>query len=809
LDRSERVRIPQSDPKSKIQNRVRRLIKTPGFSLVAIFTLALGIAGNVVIFSVFNGLFLRPFPFAEAEQLVNLDEVAPRWNLEYTGLAYNDFCDWREGNQSFTAMGVYSDTRYNVATRGQPERVQGGRASHDLLSTLGIRPLLGRAFTAEEDQPGQGRVVMVGHGFWLRRWGGAPDVIGQSLTLDSVSHTIIGVLPLHLGPLERMDVLVPLARTREGGGWYLTGVGRLKPGVSAHVALQDLTRIHKAQIPTRPVNEITAPRLTPLRDRMFGDYRSVTYVLLAAVGVVWLIACGNVAALMLARGLGRTKEISIRMALGASRWVIARDVLGESLLLSALGGVLGIAAGLGAMKLILALFPDRFPAWIDFGADGRFLVFCCLSTALTAVCFGWLPAAQMTARVDLRGALQASSNKSTGSARQRRGLSGLVVAEIALALVLLVNAGLLFQAFRAMQRVDPGFRAENVLTYDLALARAKYTNEQTVAFFEEHLAQVLALPGVKAASATTLVPLSGHSGTFFEAEGAPPKRPDEPNPVVLWRRVFPGYAEAIGLTLLSGKFISDENKHGAGVNVVVVNESFAKLNWPGQEAVGKRIRFPSDKNPWMTVIGVVRDEKHYGLDQPMRPGVFLPYHAGPERQMTLVVRTVADPLPVLPAIRTLVRQQDPELPVFEVKTMTERVENSMWLRRSYSWLFGFFAVIALTMALGGVYGVISYSVGQRTNEIGIRMALGAQRQDVQRLVLSHGLFLAGLGSALGLAGAFGLSQLTRTLLFGVSPVEPFTLLTVPLLLVGVTMLASWLPARRATRVDPLIALRAE
>jgi predicted permease len=384
-----------------------------------------------------------------------------------------------------------------------------------------------------------------------------------------------------------------------------------------------------------------------------------------------------------------------------------------------------------------------------------------------------------------------------------------VVGEIALALVLLVNAGLLFQAFRAMQHVDPGFRAENVLTYDIALSRAKYTNGQQIAFFEEHLARVLGLPGVKAASATTLVPLSGHAGTFFEAEGAPPKRPDEPNPVVLHRRVFPGYAEAIGLTLLSGKFFAQENTHDAGLNVVVVNETFAKQHWPEQDAIGKRIRFPGQGNPWMTVIGVVRDEKHYGLDQPMRPGVFLPYHASPERQMTLVVRTLSEPLPLLPAIHALVREQDPELPVFGVKTMTERVQTSMWLRRSYSWLFGFFAVIALIMALGGVYGVISYSVSQRTNEIGIRLALGAQRHDVRRLVLKHGLLLAAMGTALGLAGAFALSQLTRTLLFGVSPLEPIVLLTVPLVLVGITVLASWLPARRATRVDPLVALRAE
>jgi putative ABC transport system permease protein len=788
----------------------RILLKNPGFSALAIFTLALGIAGSVVIFSVFNGLFLRPLPFQESERLVNLDEVAPKWNLEYTGIAYPDFHEWRAQNQTFESMGVWQEASFNFSIKGNPERVEGGRASHDLLTTLGIQPLLGRGFTEEEDRPGGTRVALVSQGLWQRLWGGQSNVLGQALSLDSVPATIIGVLPAQIGPLDRAEVLIPLRLSvNDNNGWYLEGAGRLKPGVTLEQARQDLTRIHKAMIPNRSVNDITSPRLTSLRERLLGDYRLVTYVLIAAVAVVWLIACANVAGLTLARGLGRSKEISIRMALGATRHSVIRQVLAESLVLSVIGGLLGVALGQSSLGALVRVLPEQFPQWLHFGMDGRFVVFCLVTTAATAMVFGLIPAVQMVSRVNLQGALQATTCKSTGSSNQRRSLNALVIGEIALALVLLVNAGLLLQAFRGLQKMDPGFRPENVLTYDLSLPRAKYTNNQQVAFFEEHLERVRALPGVKAASATTIVPLGGHSGTFYEAENALPKAKDEQDPVVLYRHVFPGYAEAIGLTLLGGHFLTEQEARATNHTVVVVNEMFAKRYWPTQDAVGKRIRAPGPSNPWLTIVGVSKDEKHYGFDQPMRPGIFLPYRVDPQRRMTIVVRGLTDPQALLPAIRSLIQKTDPDLPIFQVRTMSERVKSSLWLRRSYSWLFGFFAAVALTMALAGVYGVISYAVSQRTNEIGIRMALGAQRTDVLRLVLRHGLMLAGVGTAIGLAGALALSHSMRTLLFGVSAVEPVTLFTVPLLLLVVTLIACLFPARKATRVDPMVALRYE
>ena len=790
---------------------LRQLLKNPGFFALAVATLALGIAGSAVIFSIFNGLFLRPLPFKEPERLVNLDEVAPRWNLEYTGLAYPDFHEWRAQNQSFESMGVWQDNSFNFSLKGNAERVEGGRASHDLLRTLGIQPLIGRGFMQEEDQPGlKARVALISCGLWKRLWGGESNVLGQTVSLDSVPATIIGVLPPSIGPLSRAEVLIPLRLSvNDTSGWYLEGVGRLKPGITSEAARQDLTRIHKAMISNRPVNDITSPRLTPLRQRLLGDYRSGTYILLAAVGVVWLIACANVAGLMLARGLGRAREISIRMALGATRSSVVRQVLVESFLLAAVGGLLGVCLGQSSLGALTSFLPEQFPNWIHFGIDGRFVLFCLVTTTATAGIFGLIPAVQMVSNVNLQGALQASTSKSTGSSRQRRSLNALVVGEIALALVLLINAGLLVQAFRALQKIDPGFRAGNVLTYDLSLPRAKYNNEQQIAFFRQHLEQLRALPGVKSASATTIVPLGGHAGTFFEIESAPPKAKDEQDPVVLQRYVFPGYAEAMGMTLLAGRFISEEEMRPASGNAIVVNETFANKNWAGQDAIGKRTRFPGTNNPWLTVIGVVKDEKHYGFDQPMRPGVFLPYLFSPSRQMTMAVRTFNDPTTLVATIRTMIQKSDADLPMFQVRTMSERVQSSLWLRRSYSWLFGFFAVVALTMALAGVYGVISYAVSQRTNEIGIRMALGAQRTDVLRLVLRHGLILAGAGTVIGLLGALVLSHWMRSLLFGINAVEPLTLLVVPLLLLAVILLACLLPARKATRVDPMVALRYE
>ncbi|HTI69565.1 MAG TPA: ABC transporter permease [Candidatus Limnocylindria bacterium] len=789
---------------------VRQLAKSPSFAAVALLTLALGIAGNVVIFSIFNALYLRPLPFKEPERLVNLDEVAPKWNLEYTGLSYDDLVEWQKQNQTFDGMAAWNDASFNLGYQGQAARVKGLSVTHELFQVLGVRPLIGRVFLEEEDRPGQGNVVLLSHKIWQRQWGGDPAVLGKTVTIDAVSHTIVGVLPPNLGPLSYADLVVPAALNANGGqGWYLDGVGRLKPGASLEQARQDLTRIHKAMIPTRQVNDITSPRLTPLQERLLGDYRTATYVLMGAVGMVWVIACANVAGLMLARGLSRNREISIRLALGATRAAVVRQVLTESLLLAACGGVAGVLIGELCLNALAHSLPDQFPAWISFDVDRRFVAFYLLTTFVTAALFGLIPALKMVANASVQGALQTTSARTTGSTGQRRSLNSLVVGEIALALILLINAGLLLKAFREVQRVNAGFRAENVLTYKISLPEAKYTNLMVTTFFEEHLGQIRALPGVKAASAVSIVPFGGHSGVFFEAEGAPPKAKDAPDPVVLRLFAFPGYNEAMGLTLVSGRFLGETETQPAGRFSAVVNETFAKAAWPGQDAVGKRLRYPSPTAPWMTVIGVVRDIKHYGFDQPVRPCVFLPYHLQPGNEMTLAIRTQGDPHSLQSAIHGIVARQDPALPLFEEQTMTERVQTSLWLRRSYSWLFGLFAAIALSLCLGGIYGVISYTVSQRTSEIGIRIALGAQTWDVQRMVLQHGARLAGLGIGVGLLSSLAVAQAMRSILVGVSPTDFTIYLGVSALLGIISLFACASPTRRAAKVDPMVALRCD
>ncbi|HVY70306.1 MAG TPA: ABC transporter permease [Verrucomicrobiae bacterium] len=797
---------------SNIRFAYRQMAKSPGFTAVALFTLALGIAGNVVIFSVFNGLYLRPLPFKEPGRLLNLDEVAPKWNLEYTGVAYDDFDAWRRDNQTFEAMGVWTDGSFNFARQGNAERVEGGSLSHGMLATLAIQPVAGRGFLKEEDQPGEAQVVMLGYRFWKRQWGGDSNVIGQTISVDAVPRTVVGVLPPDIGPLARTDIFVPLALAPGNeSGWFLEGVGRLRPGVTLEAARQDLIRIHKAQIPKRPVNEITTPRLTPLRERILGDYRAATYVLMAAVGMVWLIACANVAGLMLARGLTRAREISIRLALGATSGAVVWQVLVESLALSALGGAIGIFLGQSCLQAMVRAMPDRFPEWISFAVDNRFALFCLATTFLTAAIFGLIPALKIVSSSSAQGALQAASRRATGSISQRRSLNTLVIGEMALALVMLINAGLLIKAFQAVQRVDPGFRAENVLTYRVSLPEAKYTNAMVPSFFREHLARVRALPGVKAASAASLVPLEGHSGTFFQIENAPPKGKDEPDPVVLIQRTFPDYAEAMGLKMVAGRYLAETEMTRDGAHAAVVNETFAKSAWPKQDPIGKRIKYPGDKSalPWITIIGVARDVRQYGFDKMVRPAVYQPYAYDAQREMILIVRGENDPRALLGSIREVVKSQDPELPMFQIRTMSDRVTSSLWLRRSYSWLFGFFAAVALTLCLGGIYGVISYTVGQRTGEIGIRLALGARQWDVQRMVLAHWMRLAGVGIALGLMAALGVTRAMRSLLADVSPNDVTIYAVVTVLLAGVSLLACVNPARRAANVDPMESLRCE
>ncbi len=788
----------------------RMLRKNPGFTALAVLTLALGVAGNFVIFSIYNAFYLRPFPFQEPTRLVDLDATAPRWNLPYTGLSYPEFDGWRKNNRSFESMAAWCYDAYNLTFENGAQRVMGARVTHDLMSVLKIQPALGRPFRPDEDRVGGAKVLLLAHSFWKRQFGGREDVVGQTLRLNREAYTIIGVLPPDKTVLVENDFWVPMAYdTRAQQGWHLRGVGRLKDGVTLEAAGEDLRRVHQGMVEDKSANENTSPRLTSLGDRFFGGARLMIRVLLGAVAVVLLIASGNVAALMLARGLARSRELGLRLSLGATRWRLARLIGVETLLLAGLGGLAGLLLGYWGLQVFLNSLAERPPRWVHFDPDWRVLAFAGLMVAAAAV-LGSLPVIRSAWRLDLRAMLQSSAQQSTAAGGGRRSLRTLVVAEMALTTIMMVQAALLLQTFRCLQEVDPGFRAEHVLVYEIGLPEARYASrEGRQAFFQDHLERVRALPGVVCASAITAPPLGGHWGNLFKIEDAPPKGPNEPDPIILQRVAFPGYFETLSIPILKGRAFAEPDGINDGSRAVIVNETFAKRFWPDQDPLGKRISHQYPNAPWMKVVGVAKDVKHYGLDQPMIPGVYLPYAQDPQGQMAVVVRSSVAPLSLVTPVRDLMRQADPDLPMFGVVSMEDRVSRSLWVRRLSASLFGIFAAVAMLMAAGGIYGVFAYIVNRRTPEIGVRLALGAQRQDVCWLIVRQGLALAATGIALGLVGALAVGLLARSLFYGVSPFDLTTLAGIALFLAGVALLACWLPARRAARIEPVRALRCE
>jgi predicted permease len=787
----------------------RQWIKSPGFAAINITTLAVGIAANIVIFSIFSALYLRPFPFVESTRLVDLNETAPRWNLDRTGLAYPDFCGWREHNRSFEGMAAWTRTDYNLSFQGSAQRVRGVRATHDLASVLRISPVLGRMFTAEEDKPGQAKVVVVANGFWQRQFGGDESILGQVLRLDHEAYVIIGVLPPDESLVEG-DLWVPLALDPVvRGGWFLSGVGRLKDGISLESARADLTRVHAGMVERGVSDANTSPRLTSLADLYFGHPRLMIQMLLGAVFLVLMIACGNVGALMLARGLARSRELGVRLALGATQWRVGRLIAMESLMLAGAGGIAGVFLGRAGLRLLLSHLEEKPPSWVSFDPDWRVWSFAAFMVIASAL-LGALPVIYSLRRQNLRNALQSATTQSTTATGGRRSLNGLVVGEVALSLVLMVQAGLLLQAFRSVQRVEPGFRPDHLLVYEVALPNARYSKpEARIAFFREHLERVAKLPSVIAASAVSAPPLGGHWGNFFTIEGAPPAGPNEADPVVLQRIAFPGYWETMGITIQAGRALTARDGLDDGSRAVVVNEAFARKFWPNMDPVGQRIRHRGEKTPWLTVVGVARDVRHYGLDRPMIPGVYLPYAQEPLNQMAIVLRCAVPPTDLVAAARDLLREIDPDLALANVMPMEERLLQSMWAHRLAAWMFAIFAGVALLLAIGGIYGVFSFMVNRRRQELGVRLALGAQRPDLLWLVIRHGLKLTAVGAGIGLVVALALAPVTRRILVGVSPLDPVTYVVMTAGLVVVVMLACWLPARRAANADPMLALRCE
>lgn len=772
--------------------------------------LAVGIAANITVFSLVNALFLRPFPFHDANRLVNLNEKAPRWNLDVVGVNFPDFWQWHEHATVFEAMALYDSQSFNLSDEQNPERIEGGQVTRDFATVLGVQPLVGRMFTADEDRAKGPHAVVLSERLWRERFHADPNVVGQVLRLDGSPWTIVGVLPARAEFPNRAALWVPI-QGDPNQDWQSYGgdaIARLKPGVSVAQAEADLLRAQEPIWAKRDKEKVVTPFARPLRDVLVQDSRTSVPTLAAAVCLLLIVACANVASVMLARAIARRREIGIRLAIGASRSRLIRQLFFENLMLAAAGGILGTLGGRAMLSVLLASLDTQVPQWADFSFDVRVVAFSIGLAVITALLFGWAPAWHAV-RGDVRGAMNDSVGGTTISPRGRKTLTWLVAAEFTLAAVLIVGGGLLYRAFGKVSSVDPGFRSDHVLTFKIALPNPAYEKDQKrLDFWDQLLARLRANAAVRSAGVVNCPPLDCHWGYFYQIEGAPPRKPDDPNPVTLTRLASEGYFDTLGIRLDHGRFFETRDRQPKAERVVIVNEAFVRAFWPaGTDAVGKRISHNSDKPEWITVVGVAKDIKHYGFERPMRPGVYFPLSWPRTDVLAVAVRTTGDPAAFTKTAQQVVRDLDPELPLYRVRTMDAAVANSLRSRAVYSWMLAVFAGLALVLALGGTYGVTSYLVSQRTREIGIRLAVGAGPSDIFRTVLNSSARAVLIGGALGIAGAVALARLLGDLLFGVSPGDPVVLGCSAIALAAAAIAANWIPARRAARTDPMTSLR--
>ncbi len=800
---------------------LRQLGKTPLFTIATVLTLALGIGANTAIFSVVDAVLLRPLPFPESHRLVNVWNQLTGEGLPQMWLSEPEFLFYREQQRIFDGLAVYASSGGNLTGSGEPLRVSISNVSDGFFSILGASPLLGRTFIAEEDTPGKDQVLLLEHGFWKRRFAGDPGIVDKDVVLNSKTYRVVGVMPPGFAfPRGGVDMWTPMAidpaKPNDRGSHYLLAIARLRPGVSVATAAQEMNRLAlEMDDPYNYKRMGWGAYAVPLRDAYVGESQRALLVLLGAVGFVLLIACANVANLMLARAAAREKEVAIRFALGSSRWRIMRQLLTESLLLALTGAVLGMLLANWAIPPLLALAADQIPQELAIGVDTRVLAFTLAVAVLTGLLFGIVPAWQ-AGRTDLQEVLT-EGGRSSATGLRKRFRQTLVVGEVAIALVLLIGGGLMLRSFSSLLRVNPGYGTEGILTFKLALPLARYdTRSKNAQFFRETLERIRALPAVRATGAVAYLPLSSDSssGTVM-VEDLPPVHPPMPYGFFEtdYRAATPGYLETMQIQVVRGRWIEPGDGSGAPL-VAIVDETFARRAWPDKDPIGRRVTFSQNSDGtqrWRSIVGVVRHVKHYGLTTDGREQLYYPLDQDDfgGRSMYVAVRGPADPKMLLNSIRGEVAKADPELPVYDVHTMEERLAASVGLERLTVLLVGGFGVLALVLASVGIYGVISYSVTQRTREIGVRMALGAGPGEILGMVLRSGILLTLLGIVLGLAAGLGLTRLMQSLLYGVSATDPATFFTVPLLLMAVAALACWVPARRAARVDPMVALRYE
>lgn len=805
----------------------RQLIKAPGFTFAAAMVLALGIGANTAIFSAVNALLLRPLPVRDIDRLVY--SIALREGFDPFGSSFIEYAAYRDRSHSFESSGLATQRSFNLVGRGEPERLRGATVTANYLITLGVKPVLGRTISEIDDKPGAPSVALISYGMWQKHFAGSASTIDQTLTLDGRSYTIIGVMPPGFDLPAAADVWLPMQANidslslTERAATNNEIVARLKPGVDVQQAEAELKTIDRQLEQEYPdFRRGWSVKVVSLRQELLGDLegdvRKSLFAMMGGVGFLLLICCANMANLQLARGIAREREFAVRRAMGAGRWQLVRQLLTENILLAFLGGLSGVLLANWLVPVLAALNPIRgtsFGAFFyNFELDHRVLAFALLTTLLSGVIFGLLPAFKVAGAHELMPRLKMGDQRSGGSVAARKWFNGLIVTEIAIALTLLISGGLLAQSFHRLQHVDLGFRPDNLLTMKMVLPDAKYSQYRTrVAFADQLLDRVRNLPGVLSAGTTTNIPLEREIAydAIFNVEGRAPAKPGEV-PITSHRIVSPGYLETLGVTLLKGRLI-DGNDRAGSLPVVVVSQEFARQAWPGEDPIGKRVRrIRAGQNfPWMTVVGVVKDVKedlfNYRIN---RPVWYVPYMQVENNfPLNLVVRGDVDPSSLTAAVRSIVRSVDADQPISNVAAMTTTLSSVLVTERFGAILMTTLSVLGLLLAALGLYGVMAYSVRQRTGEIGLRIALGAQRKDVLALIMADGIKLTLAGLVIGLVAAWSATRLLVTLLFGMDPADPATFGAISLLLALAGLFACYLPARTAMGLNPVEALRCE
>jgi predicted permease len=815
-----------------IRYGLRQLIKHPAFTIIAILTLALGIGANTAIFSVVNAVLLKPLPFPQPDQLIafGMTDTRQKGETSLGSLSYPDFFDFRDQNRTLASAAVYRDRSFALTSEAGATSLRGVKVSAEFFDVIGIKPKMGRAFVRDDEQGGGGAggfKVIVSHDFWQRHFGGDPNVLGRTVTLDRRDHNVIGVMPAGFQfPIQNdpIDFYVTIAedaanpdgsqpQTKQRGNHSLEAVARLKPGATAAQAQSDLAAIAAALAHQFPDSNTHFGVLTkPLREEMIGDVRTALYILFGAVVCVLLIANANVANLLLARASARGKEIALRAAMGASRVRIIRQLLTESVLLAGLGGVFGLLLAQWGTEALVKMVPQNIPRIGNIHLDASVLVFTLLVSLVTGVIFGLVPAWQAS-HVDLNSSLKSGTRTGGGGEGKGRVRNALIMAEVALALVLLISAGLLIQSFARLGRVQPGLRTERLLTARIGLPDVAYPkNENIIGFFEQFIPRIRAIPGVESASAIVPLPLSGSNMvTSFDIEESP--LPEGQRPGAPVRIIATDYFKTMGIPVRQGR-VFDERDRMESTPVVIVNERFVQKYFPGKNVLGKRIQpgFSADDSgeKIREIVGVVGNVKHLSLKNEDSPEMYLPNTQIPFQVMSIVIRTkISDPNTITNSLRKELAAMDATIPLTSVRVFDEYISQSLARPRFNTLLLSIFAGTALVLTAIGIYGVLAYSVAQRTSEIGIRIALGAGKSSIFRLIVGQAMTLVGISLVLGIAGAFAATRLLSSLLFGVGAADPGTFAAIVVLVSAVAFVAAWLPARRATRVDPIIALRAE